>query len=336
MFDQLIPRARKALTRRRIITAGVVGTVTLTCAIVAPPVVNALRYDLLVADHKSTSGQLAPAQEAASQAQTSFEAVAAEAMPAYDHIEAFLAVVDPALLVDDTTLADLVGARDQIAERAGMHESAYSPGIRMVFAPAPAPRVPYTTSPASVEGLSYAIDRNRRVISDFTAAAEDMTHKTDELRKAMDRSGELIERVLASAAKYGTGREILKYTKADVLVKVHLNSVIGDLDDESRDPVARFTAFKSAIAALKKSHADNVAEEERIAKEKKEAEERAAEEARKAEADAKAAEEAERLAKEEAERKAQEGKTPQPEVTPAPTPTPEPTPTPTPTPSPEE
>lgn len=334
MFDQLIPRARKALTRRRVITAGVLGTVALTCAIVAPPVVNALRYDLLVADHKSTSGQLAPAQEAASQAQSSFEEVAAEAMPAYDHIEAFLAVVDPELLVDDTTLADLVGARDQIAERAGMHESAYSPGIRMVFAPAPAPRVPYTTSPASVEGLSYAIDRNRRVISDFTAAAEDMTHKTDELREAMDRSGELIERVLASAAKYGTGREILKYTKADVLVKVHLNGVIGDLDDESLDPVARFTAFKSAIAALKKSHADNVAEEERIAKEKKEAEERAAEDARKAEA--KAAEEAERLAKEEAERQAQEEQAPRPEVSPAPTHTPEPTPTPTPTPSPEE
>ena len=338
MFEPLIQRVQQKLTRRRIIAASIIGTFALGCAIIGAPVINALRYDSLVAEHQGSHGNLVVAQEAAVTAQKTFEDEAAKAMQAYTDINAFVRAVDPNLLADSSTLETLVTARAAIEEQAGIHESAWSPGVKMVFDPATTPRIPATTSPATIEGLTFALDRSHGVIGNYTEAAERITEQAGTLRAELERADELIEKVLSSAAKYGTSRDILQYNKADVMVKLRLNSAIGDLRDAGRDPLSRYKSFQAAIDDVKKSHDAAIAEEKRIAKEKKEAEERAAEQKRVAEAEAKAAEEAERLAKEEAERQAEEEKN---RPTPTPTPTPKPTPTPTPgvptpTPAPED
>lgn len=338
MFESAIQTIRPYLTRRRIVIASVISAVALTGAIVGPPVFNALRYDFLVAEQQDAHGQLQGAQESAVAAQRAFESSSTDAMTAYTNIGAFMDVVDTRLLSNRDAYDELSASRDTLVEQGGIHETSWNPGVKVIWDPASTPRVPATTSPVTIPGLTFALERDRNVVANFEGAAEQMHDRAATIQDEIDRSEKLIEKVLGAAKKYGTSRDILNYDKADVLVKVRLAGVIGDLADRSLDPIARITAFQKAIGDLKKSHADAVAEEERIAKEKKRAEERAAEQARKAEADAKAAEEAERLAKEEAERKAQEEAN-RPKPTPTPTPTPDPTPTPgvpTPSPAPED
>lgn len=333
MFEPYIQSLR-SLTRRRVVTIAVVGTVAVGCAVVAPPVIDALRYDSLVAEQRNSRASLTDAQQSAVDAQVMFESAAADSMKEYVGIGVFLQTVDPKLLADKSTLDDLSASRSSLKDRAGIHESPWMPEKLTLFEAAPDPRIPAATSPVTVEGLNLSLDRNRRVVESFSQAASRFAGQADDIHAEIERAQELTERVLRSAAKYGTSRDILKYTKADVLVKVHLNSAIGDLTDESLDPVERFTAFQSALYELKKSHSANV-EAERIAKEKAEAEKRAAEEARIAEEEKRAAEEAARTAREEAARQAEEdAKKPKP--TPAPTPKPTPTPTPTPEPDPED
>lgn len=340
MFESFIQSVQPHITRRRAIAASVIGAVALTCAVAGPPVFNALRYDSLVAEQQSTHGQMEDAQTLAVDAQRTFESAAAESLAAYANIGSFISAVDPKLLANRSALDELATTRGTLAEQGGIHESNWKPGIQAVWDPASTPRIPETTSPVTIDGLTFALDRNRTVVTGYTEAADRMNGQADSLRQEIAHADELIEKVLASAKKYGASRDVLKYSKADVLVKVRLAGVIGDLTDESLDPIARFTAFQNAVADVKQSHADAVAEEERLAAEKKAAEERAAKEAAKAEADAKAAAEAEKIAKEEAERKAaEEASKPKPTPTPTPTPAPDPTPTPgipTPTPSPED
>lgn len=322
MFDQLSQLIIEQLTPRRVFSATIVGAIGLGSVFVAPPVVNALRYDTLVTELGNSRDTMLGAQSAVSKAQTAFQEAATDAMSTRTDIASFMSAVDPALLADTDTLDALGQALDQLDDESGIHEETWRPGVKVVRDPAPVPRVPVSTSPVTVDGLSFAIDHNSGVIADFTRTAERITARIAHVQERETRVGKLVEKVLASAAKYGTSTSVLRYDKATVTVKIQLNRVVGNLTDSSLDPIARFRSFQEAVAAVRTSHDEAVAEEERIAREKKEAEERAAEEARIAE-ELRIAEEA--RAAEEARQAAEADKQ---EAMPEPSPTPTTTPTP--------
>lgn len=343
MLDHLIQRLPLGLTRRRIITTSLIGAVAVGCVICAPPVIGALRYDSLISENSSTRQELLSAQAAVGDAQLAFEGAAKSSLTAYADITEFLNTVDTNLLTSTTALSALSDARNTLAEMAGIHELPWRPGVKRLPDPASAPRIPAETNPVTVDGLMFAVDRNHRIVADYSRASERITGQVGGIRDELARTKELVEKVLASAAKYGTSPDMLTYSKAEVQAKVQLNRAIGDLADADRDPITRFTVFKDAVAKVKKSHAAAVAEEERIAREKAEAEQRALEEERiaqeKAEREAKAkAEEAQRALEEQQKQAEEEEQQGQNDAgpTPSPTPSPDHTPAPGPTPNPDD
>lgn len=308
-------------TRRRILAFAIATTALALIAVAGSPVAAALRHAQLAGESATVSEQMGAAQAEVGASQQEFEAAAAAALAADDTMGRLIGVVNPALLVGDSSLIDLIAARSELQAAAGIHEQSWEPGTKVLFAAAATPRLPAPTTPQTLEGLAFAVERGRGVVTQYTAAASTFRDRAEGLRADIDRVYDLIEDILASAAKYGTSREVLGYTKADVNVKLRLNAAVGGLDDSSVDPVDRYKAFADAVADLKKSHALAVAEEARLEKQKKDAEEKAAADARKAEEDAKrAAEDAAR--REEESRKP----TPSPTATPTLAPTPPPAP----------
>lgn len=330
MFESLTHRAQQALTRRRIVAASAIGCAIFAGSIALPPLVDALRYEHLVTEHQDTRNGLVTVQENVAQAQLNFEDAAADALKEHAYIAEFLGTVDTKLLYDKRALHALISHLGDLEEHSGIHAMLGRPSTMVTWGAAVTPRIPEPTSPSTVDGLRYALERNHGIIAGYTEAAELMTDRAVRLRDDLTRARALMDEVLASAAKHGSSPAALRYDKADVLVKVAFNVATGNLTDTTLDPMARLTGYQQAVAAVKKSHSDTIAEEERLAKEKREAEERAAaEEARIAAEEAAQAEE-ERL-REEAER-AQPQPAPEPSPTPQPSPTLTPTPTPTPAP----
>jgi len=320
--DQLTKKTR---TRRRLVGTAVAGAIVAGCAFAATPVIDVLRYNALVAEHKQLRTDMEAAADTVTASQDAFYDTSTQVLPLYSEVIEFITTVRPDFLTDAAPLNDLIATKSSLEKTSYMHEKPHKLGVKAVFDKAPAPRLPAPVYPTSVEGLTLAVDHSRAVVTQYTGAAQTFDTKTDALRSDIEAAKRLMEKVLDSASKFGR-QQLAEYDKADLGSQAMLKLAIAHLEDTHVTPRDRYIEFESAVVDLRKSHAAAVAEEERIKRELEEAE-RAAKEAEEA---------ARRAAEEEARRIEEERNKPAPPPTQAPDPTPTPTPTPTPSEEPKE